>query len=361
MLFDLEQDTGDRISLYLLSDAFSAVSSVRVSSGGEVLLTMQANEVRESMVAAGRHENGLCGFRIDTDILPQLPHLYDLEIHDEETGLLIYRRPTASFVQERVLNLNCMIFPNRTFESYLFRHFQHHATRLETCGTETVLQIFHLDKYPSIFLSGRILYKNYSYLADSKYKTIFCVDDPYDLIAERLLLFDKLKQLGNADLMLGKRDAFLFGPAIEFVGSLALSDDKALRRAFRSMPPEVATAFIDPTTRLLTTSTPDELARTNAVAWALDVLAGFSVVGIRKELGAFVEGVAGLLDIAPEGIPYPTNFPAVPELARRLREEARIEELIASDLELYERVVTAYEKAETGTVDAMIEGSPVES
>jgi hypothetical protein len=344
MLFDLESDTGDQISLYLLSDAFSAISSIKVSSGGEILLTMPANELRESMKVAGRHENGRCGFRLDTSLLPDLPHLQDLEIHDEETGLLIYRRPSDRFIPKRVLNLNGMIFPNRTFETYLHRLFQHHTTRLELYGNETVLQIFHLDKYPSIFLSGRILYRNYSYLADTKYSTIFCMDDPYDLMAERLVLFAKLHEMGNAELMLGRRDAYLFNPAIEFAGSLAMSDPKALRRAFRSLPSDVALAFIDPTTRMLTASTPDELARTTAVASALDVLSGFSVVGIRKDVGGFVEAVAGLLEIDGRQLPLPSTFPVISNLASLLREEARAEALIEKDLELYDRVLEVYDK-----------------
>ncbi len=355
MLFDLEHDSGDSLSLYLLSDAFSGISSIRISSGGEVLLVMPANEERPSMVLAGRHENGICGFRVDTSAIPNLASLSDLEIHDEETGLLIYRRPASHFVQKRILNLNGMLFPNRTFESYLQRQFQYHATRLEMYGNETVLQIFHLDRYPSIFLSGRILYKNYAYLADVKYSTIFCVDDPYHLMAERIMLFSKLHQLGNAELLLGRRDAYLFSGAIEFAGSLALSDGKALRRAFRGISPDVALAFIDPTTRMLTTSTPDELPRTNAVAWALDVLAGFAVVGVRSDLETYVNAIAGLLEIEGSAIPRPNNLPVLSELATLLREEARVEELISQDLELYDRVVSAHEKAASQEPDNIVE------
>jgi hypothetical protein len=344
MLFDLESDTGDTISLYLLSDAFSAISSIRVSGGGEVLLTMPANEMRESMVTAGRHENGMCGFRIDTSMIPGMSGYNDLEIHDDETGLLIYRRPWGDYAPKKILNLNTMIFPSRTFESYLLRKFQYHATRLELYGTETVLQIFHLDKFPSMFLSGRILYKNYAYLADTKFQTIFCMDDPFELMAERIVLFAKLHELGNAELMLGRRDAFVFSPAIEFAGSLAVNDGKALRRAFRAMPSDVAQAFVDPTTRLLTASTPDELARTTAVAGALDAMASFAVVGLRKDARGFAEAVAGLLEIDAERVPVPSNFPVVKELAQRLREEARVEALIAKDLELYERVLEVYDK-----------------
>jgi hypothetical protein len=355
MLFDLEFDTGDTISLYLLSDAFSAVSSIRVSGGSEVLLTMSANEMRESMVTAGRHESGMCGFRIDASMIPGMSGYDDLEIHDEETGLLLYRRPWGNYVQKKVLNLNSLIFPNRTFESYLSRTFQYHATRLELYGAETVLQIFHLDKYPSMFLSGRVLYKNYAYLADTKFETVFCIDDPYELMAERIVLFAKLHELGNAELMLGRRDAYVFGPAIEFSSSLAVNDGKALRRAFRAMPSDVAQAFVDPTTRLLTASTPDELARTTAVAGALDALAGFAVVGLRKEVGSFVEAVAGLLEIDANRVPVPSNFPMVKELAKRLREEARVEELIDKDLELYERVLEVYDRTAEEPAPAEIE------
>lgn len=345
MLFDIEQDAGDQITLYLLSDAFSSVSRINISSGGQTVHSMEANEVRESMVVAGRHKNGQCGFRIDTSMIPNLASLEDLEIHDEETGLLIYRRPSPAFISQRVLNLNCMLFPERVFEGYIQRFFQYRTTKLEIFGTETVLQIFNLDKYPSIFLSGRILYKNYAYLADVKYKTTFCLDDPYMIMAERLILLSKLHELGNHDFVLGRRDAYMFGPAIEFCGNLALSEGKALKRAFRNIPSDAALAFIDPTTRLLTVSAPDELPRTTAVATALDTLSGFAVVGLREDITNYVAAVGALLDIDERSIPVPTHLPKLMELAQRLREEADVEGLIAKDLELYDRFREAYERA----------------
>jgi hypothetical protein len=92
MLFNMETDTGDRVTGYFVPDGYSEVPSIRLRSEGGEVLSLAANEIREALVVAGRHETGQCGFSVGTELIPNIRHMTDLEICDADTGLLIYRR-----------------------------------------------------------------------------------------------------------------------------------------------------------------------------------------------------------------------------------------------------------------------------
>lgn len=342
MLFNVESDTGDRIVLYLVPDTYSDVPAIRVTSGGVTVLEMKANEKRDSLVVAGRHETGQCGFSFDSMIIPDLASFTDLSIFDLDTSLMIYRRRPADPLPRKILNLSTSLFPPQTFDYRLRHYFQYAATQIETHGHETVSQLFLLKDIDSVYLSGRILYKNYQYYIDDGFSVFLCLDDPYFALAERLLVLAKVGQMGNPEAVLGRRDAFMLQGAMEFAGGLPMADGKALRRALRALPPEIATAFVDPVVRLLTTTVPNEMARNGAVAWALDTLASCAVVGIRESGDLYADMVADFLSLPRETIPTPGEFPRVDDLAKILREEAGVEHLIEKDLELYAYVANAF-------------------
>ncbi len=106
MLFNLEADTGDRVTFYVVPDGFQGVPNIRVFNGGEELFVFEANEARQALVAASRHETGQCGFSIDSSLVPDLPALSNLELYEAETGVLIYRRRRAPhMVAHKILRL----------------------------------------------------------------------------------------------------------------------------------------------------------------------------------------------------------------------------------------------------------------
>src|SRR5262245_21264912 len=112
MLFNIELDEGKRIVGYLVPDAFSRSSSVSVTDGQRDLLILPCQEERAALVAARRHENGRCGFTIDETIIPDLAQQDALEIYDQETNILIYRRRSPSQVTpKRIFRLETHLFP----------------------------------------------------------------------------------------------------------------------------------------------------------------------------------------------------------------------------------------------------------
>lgn len=345
MLFGLETDSGSEIVWYIVPDAFEEVPSARIYGRGELLLTLEANERRSALVEAGRHPTGQCGFRLSDTMLPGLKTVRDLEIRDAASDILIYRRRRPDDTQKRILHIYQELFPPRAITNQLESRFQYGASRIELHGHETITQLFHINDIRSIFFSGRILIQNYEQWIDDKFSKIIFVADPYVAFAERLLILSKISQVGRPALIVGERDALLLKPAIEFARELNIAEPRALRSALRRLPDEIAPAFVDPLTRLLTTSSPTELPRTGSLAKSLDFLASCAIVGVGGDETLYADTIAELAGLEHAMIPIPPRFAGLNELAETLRSHARIEHLIGKDLELFEATKSAFSKA----------------
>jgi hypothetical protein len=344
MLFNVERDLGDTIVFYVVPDAFSAVPTVRLEDGDRLLAEVEANETRQALVSVGRHESGRCAFALDEDAVPGLADSADLFITDVATDMLIYRRPRPEHLQKRVLYLSAGLFPPRLMNAALQEHFQYPAVQMERFGHETVNQLFLLNDVTSVFLSGRIHYKAHEYAIENGFDLFVALDEPYMAMAERMIILAKIDKVRNPEMLLGERDAMTYRTAMEFVRELDMTDGKALRRAFRSIPDEAAFAFANPQVRLLTTLTPGEMARDNALPKALDVLSSAAVVGLSERADLFADTIAAHLGLQAGMVPTLPRFGGVEELARLLRDEARVEHLIEQDLALHRITESAFSK-----------------
>jgi len=346
MLFNVESDSGDRVIGYLGPDAYSSVPTIRISSGGKDVLTLSANEVREALVIAGRHESGVCGFSIDTKMLPGLADMADLAIYEAETGLLVYRRPRPSDIQRRILRLESHLFPLWQLDKALEPYFQYFSIGIENLGRESVTQLFLLNHVNSSYLSGRILYRTYASYIQAGFKTILLVQNPYEELAERLLVLGNVNRLKEAHL--GLRDSVEMRAVIGFAEAIVAADRLSedgmqLKRTLRQMPEDVAATLACPLVRLLTSSTPDEMPTKGAVATALDFLASAALVGLRHESDKFLTAIGQMLKIDPEILPAVPQFQSVSLLAEKLRNTGEVDALLEKDVELYHYIVEASE------------------
>lgn len=344
MLFNLENDSTHEITFYLVPDTYSEIPAARVTVDGEVVLEFEANEVREALVVARRHENGRCGFKLDASMLPGIADLTDLSIFEKSTGAMVYRRRPANAVNQKILRLETRLLPSFSFDKKASDHFQYFSRQIENFGLETSTQMFRLNYVESVYLSGRINFKNYQYHVDSVFAPIICIDNPYAALAERLLVLSKLEQRGLMHI-LSDRDAMLLAPAAGFASGLPLDDGKALRKALRNVPQEVAVALANPLTRLLTSSMPDEMPRRGALASALDTIANFAIVGLYEDAAGFRDAFAHFVERDKDAFEVPQVNPAVKQLADLIEKEARAEALIEADLEVYWYVKQAHESA----------------
>jgi len=343
MLFNLEEDFGGRVTGYVVPDGFSAVPTIRVCGRGQELATFAANEKRDALVHAGRHETGQCGFSIDASLVPDIAELADLELYNVESGILIYRRPRPGNIKKKLLRIETHLFPLWSVDNAIASQFQYFAKGIENLGRETVTQLFLLNRVESVYLSGKILYRNYAYFVESGFQTLVMLQDPYEELAERLLVLGKIRKLRTA--LLGMREGAALEPAMDFAENLPTQDEKALRRALRQMPENVTALLANPLVRQLTATTPDEMPRGGAVAAALDILANSILVGRRHEPGEFLQAFAELLDIDAGSLPPTPRFATAPPLARLLKESGEVDIILEKDLELYHYVEAAANKA----------------
>jgi hypothetical protein len=165
------------------------------------------------------------------------------------------------------------------------------------------------------------------------------VHDPYEEMAERLLIF---KRLGADALeMLNDRDSMMFAPIVAVVGELASFDERELRRVMGKTDPRALMLLSDPLTRQIVCADPNEPARRGAVSKTLRTLSEFDLVGIRRRGRMFSEALSELLGIPTLEIAMQPSV-EIGEIARNLRAVSWIEGLIENDLEVYQSVAAAF-------------------
>jgi hypothetical protein len=342
MLFNVEVDSGDSISLYVVPDNVSGVATVVARSDGQSIFSTPANELRQALVDAGRHQTGECGFRIHESALPGLSGLSDLELYDADTALLLYRRPKPHFTQKKVLRIETHLFPLWRLDEAMKSRFQYFSRGIDALGRETTTQMFLLHNINSVYLSGRILFSNYRHYVDSHFDTIFVMHHPLEEMAERLLL---LSQINRAPLdTLGMRDAMSLQSTIAFAQSLPFHDEDAMRKAVQKMPPNVAQSLSNPVVRQLTSRTPDEMPSGRAVSMALDHLSSFAIVGLRRRPATVVEAIAEWIGASHGELPRMNKIPRVESVARMLKRSRVVDILLEKDLELYNHIAAAFKK-----------------
>jgi hypothetical protein len=345
MLFNIEVDEGTRIVGYLVPDAFSGSPSLRITDGHKDLLTLRCSEERAALVAAGRHQDGRCGFTIDDSIVANLAQQTALEIYDEATNLLIYRRrPPSQVTQRRILRLETHLLPLWRLDNAVEKKFQFFHKGIERPGRETTTQLFLLNNSSSLYLSGRLIFKAYDNYINESFNCVALLRDPYEEMAERLLTLKHARDFGRE--LLGERDFIALGPAIAFAETIE-NDKKVLHRAFANMPKAVIANLANPLTRQLAARSPDEIPTKGAVATALSTLSSFTVLGLRECQDVFLVQLADLVGLPPDALPMVSNFTETAELSGLLKEVPEAALLIEQDLEVYHHVESAIRRALT--------------
>jgi hypothetical protein len=357
MLFNIEHDTGDRITGYLVPDNFSSIARVRLVNHGEVISVFETPEERPALVHGARHETGRCGFTIDDRDIPNLAMQYDFELYDDDTGCLLYRRAKPTMISRKVIRFETQLLPFWRLDEKLFQHFQYVGKGIDRYGRETVTQMMLLENVNSLYVSGRINYKNYSYYIDNGFECFCMLQSPHDDCAERLLVLRNAAKVGST--FLGERDAKRYEPAIRFAESLPLNDEKALRWALQDMPEDVAVLLANPLARLLTTSNPDDMPGPSAIASALDVLSSFAFLGFRDKGQDFNTMIGEWLGVSHESLPTLPPFGSISPLGAFLKDTKALDVILEKDMELYHTIVEAVRPFENAarTSPPTIDGS----
>lgn len=342
MLFMVWSDTGSCIRAYCVPDSFSSQSHLKIFVAGALVKTLAPNEINEHVLNSGRHQTGHVGFTIDETILSGLSGFSDLEIRDADTDILVYRRPPAyPVISKNVFRLETHLLPLSRLDQVFRNRFRFWYERIDRFASETARQILSFDGFGSCYSSGRILYNNHRLYIEDKHKVAMLMRDPFDELAERLLIFSQLG--ANAPRLLGERDALVFGPVQNLAAQCRTFTEAELRSLLNNADPDVLNILSDPVTRQLTCAVPGDMPDRGSPAKSLQTISAFDLVGLRNESHHFTDAFAELLGVNPVEMPNVNEFPRVLEVGRNLRAIRWLEALVEKDLELYSHVKAAFE------------------
>ncbi len=331
MLFNLEYDHGTILEGYLIPDGFSDLPHIRVSDANGDLMILPCDQLKQAVIDSGRHENGRVGFKLDTTIIPDLAERTSLMIHDAKSGLLIYRRPQVpQTIPLKILRLETQLLPMVKFDYHCGRHFQYELPSVERFGHETALQAFHLNAIQSIYISGRLLLRNYEEFLDKGFKAIVLLTDPYYELALRIFL---LKRMARTQIsFFGDRDKIILAPAAEHFADVDLESEASLKMALKEAPQNVRSVLVSPVTRQLATTIPEQLVTRSDVAAAIDLLSRFAIVGHDSDSLYFQHAVGELLGIPIDDFPLPSRHSTLENIAAQLRSLHIAELMLEEDL-----------------------------
>ena len=351
MLFNLESDNGRVIKGYLVPDGFSDQPSIRIVVKGREDIVMECGDVREAVVASGRHATGTIGFRLDETIVQGIETMRHIAIYDVKTGLLVYRRPPSDkIIPKRVLRLETQMIPLARLDVALDPHFHYAIRAVERFGHETAMQAFHLNGVKSIYISGRILLRNYEEFLDKGFEVVTQIADPYEEMAERLMLIKRFDKLPPA--LLGERDRMLLAPAALHFADVDIFWPRELTRALALAPENVQRYLSSPVTRQLVATHPEQVPTRQSLAAAMDSLSRFAVVGLKSQAGTFAEPLEEFLDVKPDINWHSPRGGLTHELTTLLKNLPVAERLAEFDLILYHFIRQAVALHHENTVDA---------
>jgi hypothetical protein len=331
LLFNLEHDHGHVIEGYIIPDGFSDEATIRVSDIDGDIAILPCDQLKQAVIDSRRHASGLVGFRLDESVIEGIAERKTLAIHDVKTGLLIYRRPQIENpVQMKIIRLETQLLPMVKFDVFCGHHFQYQLSSMERFGHETTLQAFHLNAVNSIYLSGRLMLRNYEEFFDKGFQGIVLLTDPFYELALRIFL---LKRMATTKIsFLGERDQILLAPAAEHFADIKLDDETALKNALKKAPQKVRNMLISPVTRQLACTFPEQLTTHADIAPAIDLLSRFAIIGHSSDVLHFQRAVGELLDVPVEDLPLPPRHMALEELSARLKSLHVAELLLEQDL-----------------------------
>lgn len=331
MLFNVEFDSGDTVVGYLIPDGFSETPHIRVSDDNEEIGVFACNDLRPQVTASGRHETGMVGFRLSDENVPGIATRENLAVHDAKTNLLIYRRIAKTApLRRKIIRLETQLLPMIRFDQYCGRFFQYELFAAERLGHETTLQVFHLNAVDSIYLSGRLLMRNYEDFLSKGFEGIVMLTDPYYEMAVRIFL---LKRMARTPIsFIGERDRLILGPATEYFADADLEDLNSLRSLLKKAPSKVSSVLASPVTRQLTTTTPEQRISRREIAPAIDLLSRFTVVGHQQDIPSFQSAVGKVLGIPVDDLVVPPRQMLLRDLASKLRMLPIAELMLEEDL-----------------------------
>jgi hypothetical protein len=334
MLFAIDSDLGVSISGWLAPDNPSEVPRLIIQADDGDPVEMQANQMRQDILDAGLHGVGQVGFVIDESIVPGLGSAETVELIDATSRICIYARSTSDrFVKKKLFLFDGSLVSNRSIINQINKRFASRHNYVERYGYDTLSNIIYSFGSRSVFLSGRPQYmRHINNLRTGEFIVTALLNDPFEELAERLLVLNLISKSNASDLLAGVTSGL--EPAIDFAATIALDDRKALAKAFRALGGEQRQALANPTTRMLACAL-DEKADRRHVSVALEQLAQMELVGTRAKIAEFAHILGDLVGVELVPNPQVENLRSAAKLAEDLARIPAVVDLLEHDLALY--------------------------
>lgn len=322
MKFALDVDDGHSITGWVAPDNQLAVSRVRVTVEGRLVLELSATEVDHGIRANGWHATGQCRFIINEENLPGVSAIRDLEIHDADTNVLVHRRASGShFCDGKLIFIHASIKQESSLTENLYPYFEISYFNINKLPEEILSNLLGNPHSKSRLFAGPILIPRYEGEYDyGNVLSALLVEDPFVEMARRMLWLRARTALAEDDAQSWRLGDLI--EAVRFAADFDYDDVKSLKRFFRMLPEEAYRLLFNPMTRVLATRLPDDrIFPANSII-AVEVLSRFGIVGHRNHYDAFAASVFDRLEIAappPSAPPVPTEILAFAERLRGIK------------------------------------------
>ncbi|RWX78237.1 hypothetical protein EPK99_06265 [Neorhizobium lilium] len=346
MNFSVYYDSGTEVHGYFVPDGFSTVPKFHVRTDGSDSVTEIETWIYiEGARAQGAHQTGNVGFILSDDNVPGLSTALRLELSDPETGLIFYRRAQpGEFIAKKILRVETSYVPSTELDISLKPYFQFYEHRIEHYGFETIRQMLEIIHQPSVYVSGRILLKNFRTYIDYNINMKFIsLRDPFYELAMRIFIFSRIRKQKFA--FVSPRDMTLFNSVIELFDGIAIQDENHLRKAIRSAPKDTLDLLSSPFTQQLVASSPSDPVGLDDVSQALDSLSQFTVFDAGRDAATYTQSIAEAIGLPAEIIKMKPQSEALHKIADILRKISRVEHLLEADLILYHFIQKSEDKA----------------
>jgi len=339
MIFNVFLDSGNLIRGTVIPDSLSLIPKIHIIANGREVGALFTNEINQAIRDMGLHSTGSVDFSITDEVVPNLAALEDLELRVDDGDLLIYRRFRQGMRNEKYLRLETQLLPLWRLDDSVKSNFQMYYRQIERLGRSGTNQVFLLSQ-DSIYLSGRILFSNFSFCQSKGFKSIVILRDPYEELAERLLIMNMSAK--EPPGLLDDREVMIYRDALAYAATASFGNEKEARKFFFRMPMAVSLSLANPVVRQFCTSTPDEQSPMGGVARTLDRLAESAYVGLRSDPKQILHAYSELFGIDIKNPDIFPHFPKVTQLAERIRHLGFCDAMLEKDLELFHHVSEAH-------------------
>lgn len=339
MKFHIDHDTGNAIIGWVVPDNPSETPRVTVifHDGEHDELDVEAFIPRQDIVDLGLHNTGIVGFAIDERMVPKLARMQEIEIVEAETRVSIYRRYRIDrHVDKKVFLLTFGTFIQQTIIRQANRCFALNYNFVDRHSFDTMCALVYNYYCGSVFLSGRPMYNRYAVgLSDMEYLQAALLRDPFEELAERLMLLKLVARNGSSALL----STFAHGlePVLDWAASLDLKDEAGVSGSIRRLSGAQRAVLANPMTRALGCGV-EERAERRHVGISLDNLSRMQAVGTQAAYTDFCRlfnGAVGAVVLDGTGS---ETFPGIEPVAEILMRMTPVVDLLEHDLALYSYV-----------------------